>query len=93
MNEEEVLNLSLWKSTAALGGIALFCISEDPLVVRPLLVTVREGDLLWGELFLCPDKDRSAAWVSKFCFTLPHSHLRSVEVKAVPQGTTIGTWR
>lgn len=75
------------------AATVLFCINEDPLILRPLLVTHTENGRAWGELFLCAEKDRKTSWCIRNMFTLPSAQLRSLEVKDAAQGLGLGQWR
>lgn len=78
------------------GDILLFTINETPRVERPLLVThVAPPSLVTGELFFATDYDGNAEWARKHMFykLLPGDKTRSVEVKGIAEGLTLGTWR
>lgn len=84
------------------GDVVLFCLHEEPLVLRPFLVTdvYERGDILGvaakryltGQLFYGGIDDRHTDW-ARGCKTPPAPDVMACWVVGAREGSIVGTWR
>jgi hypothetical protein len=78
----------------AVGDIVLFCLDDNPLELRPLLITrVSEPDLVSGTIFFHDEEDRHLRWVHAHAKLTPAREQPTCWVPQALRGEGVGNWR
>jgi hypothetical protein len=81
------------RTGAAVGIVVLFCVSESPRVLRPLVVVDSKDGTVSGDLLVHPTKDPGVEWVLRTMTYRPSLINRHVWVQDAAQGTGLGQWQ
>jgi hypothetical protein len=74
------------------GDTVLFCVREDPLCLRPLMVTSTLGMRVHGVLLFDGPNDRYQPWTQHYCKT-PPDPTHPFTWAGADHGQGLGEWR